>query len=144
MNKYVYPIASFSKLKFNQKQTIKGFIKSIRNQKNISFLQLNDGLLDLQTVVSSELLPKSLQIGATVECQGVVVPCSGKQSKEFQIETVKVLGSCHLFPFQKRVSMDTVREHVHLRARTNMFQSIWKVRDELFRSTRSFLSVICC
>lgn len=53
---------------------VHGWVRSLRRQKRVSFLELNDGSSSqtIQVVTSSELLPKDISVGSSVRAAGSV------------------------------------------------------------------------
>lgn len=121
-----------------QEVKVCGWIRTFRNNQ---FIALNDGstLQNFQVVVDKdsaapELLGK-LTTGAALEVIGKLVPSQGKgQKSEIQAVEVKVLGesSAEHYPLQpKKHSFEFLRTNAHLRARTNTFSAIFRIRHHL-------------
>lgn len=124
-----------------EKVTVCGWVRTLRNSKKIGFLELNDGsafqsvqvVLDQDTLSNFDEIIK-LNVGASVEVLGTVVLTPGaKQTFEIQADMVRVEGnSTPDYPLQKkRHSMEFLREIAHLRPRTNTFNAVFRVRSEL-------------
>ncbi|WP_172919929.1 asparagine--tRNA ligase [Capnocytophaga canis] len=124
--------------KIAQDVTLKGWVRTFRSNR---FIALNDGstIENVQVVVdfenTSEELLKRITTGAAVEIHGSVVESQGKgQSIEVQASNVIVLGDSNpeTYPIQpKKHSFEFLREHAHLRVRTNVFGAIMRVRSVL-------------
>ncbi|PKM98002.1 MAG: asparagine--tRNA ligase [Elusimicrobia bacterium HGW-Elusimicrobia-3] len=127
----------------------RGWIKTRRDSKALSFAELNDGSCreSLQVVFSSEngdfsaVLP-SLVTGAAVEITGDLVasPAAG-QKYELQARAVKIHGGCDAekYPIQKkRTSDEFLRTVAHLRPRTNKYAAMLRVRSELAFAIHSY------
>ena len=126
---------------------VKGWLRSVRKKKKFSFLMLNDGSTqDVLQVVMDLGIPGYDEVsqsltGASVEILGNVVSSQGKgQSVELVAKEVKLLGQCDdSYPLQKKAtSLEFIRENSHLRARTNLFGAIFRIRNELSMATHRF------
>jgi len=117
-----------------------GWIKTRRDSKGISFVQLNDGscFQDLQVVVNAGVIEeqtlKSLTTGACVRFSGSVVesPAAG-QAVELLADAVELYGPAdpQTYPLQKKgASFEFLREIAHLRARGNTFGAVYRVRNQ--------------
>jgi asparaginyl-tRNA synthetase len=132
-----------------QEITVKGWIRTVRHQKNFSFVEINDGstLSNLQIILDGSLagfeekLPH-LNTGASLHIQGKVVPSpAAKQKVEVQALNVELIGHCDAenYPLQKkRHSFEFLRTIAHLRPRTNTIGAIARVRNRLAFSTHQF------
>jgi len=120
--------------------TVKGWLRTKREGKGVSFLEVNDGscLQGLQVVVPTdfpdyELLIKPLTTGASLEITGKLVASLGKgQRVELQPKSITVLGLAdpESYPLQKkRHSFEFLRTIAHLRPRTNTFGAVFRVRN---------------
>lgn len=118
--------------------TIGGWVRNNRDSKTFGFLVVNDGTFfePLQVVYGNSLdnfgdIAK-LNIGAAVVVTGTIVSTPGaKQPFEMQAKTVEVEGlSTADYPLQKkRHTFEYLRTITHLRARTNTFQAVFRVRS---------------
>ncbi len=122
----------------DQKVTVGGWVRSIRDSKAFGFMVLNDGTYfnTLQVVIHAEMENYGeiahLNVGSAVIVTGTLVATpNAKQPFEIQAETVSVEGaSTPDYPLQKkRHSMEFLRTMPHLRARTNTFQATFRVRS---------------
>ncbi|GAA69637.1 asparagine--tRNA ligase [Pseudoalteromonas sp. AS84] len=130
--------------------TIKGWIRTRRDSKaGISFLAVHDGSCfdPIQAVVPNSLNNydevTSLTAGCSVSVTGVLVQSAGQgQSYEIQANTVTVLGwveNPDSYPMSaKRHSIEYLREHAHLRPRTNMIGAVTRVRNCLAQAIHRF------
>lgn len=125
---------------------LKGWIKTVRNQKDFSFVELSDGstLSGIQIVVSSSLSQgQELSTGVSLEVEGMLVesPAGHKQKWEVQASSIKILGLCNpeQYPLQKkRHSFEYLRTIAHLRPRTNTQGAVLRVRNALAFATHLF------
>jgi asparaginyl-tRNA synthetase len=130
--------------------TIKGWIRTRRDSKaGISFLAVHDGSCfdPIQAVVPNSLNNydevTSLTAGCSVSVTGVLVQSAGQgQSFEIQANSVTVLGwveNPDSYPMSaKRHSIEYLREHAHLRPRTNMIGAVTRVRNCLAQAIHRF------
>jgi asparaginyl-tRNA synthetase len=122
----------------DKKVTIGGFVRTLRDNKNIGFIELNDGscFRGIQIVFDPELDNHDevtrLGVGAAISVTGVILKSpGGKQDFELKAEKVIIEGTCALdYPLQKkRHSFEYLRTIAHLRARTNTFSAVFRVRS---------------
>ena len=130
--------------------TIKGWIRTRRDSKaGISFLAVHDGSCfdPIQAVVPNSLNNYDevtrLTAGCSVSVTGVLVQSAGQgQSFEIQANTVEVLGwveNPDTYPMSaKRHSIEYLREHAHLRPRTNIMGAVTRVRNCLAQAIHRF------
>ncbi len=118
--------------------TVGGWVRSNRDSKTFGFLVVNDGTFfePLQVVYSDQLEEfgqiTKIGVGAAVIVTGVItLPPGAKQPLEMQAKEVVVEGACPPdYPLQKkRHSFEYLRTISHLRARTNTFQAVFRVRS---------------
>lgn len=136
----------------NVRARVKGWIKSARHQKKLSFLEVVDGssMQGLQVVVTvgdgfdPEDL-KSVGTGTSVEVIGRMVPHPKHRNRcELHADGLEVLGECDAleYPLQKKFhSLDFLRnaDMIHLRPRSNTIGAAARVRHHAFRAANDFL-----
>ncbi|MBD2326123.1 asparagine--tRNA ligase [Alkalinema sp. FACHB-956] len=133
----------------DQRVTIQGWVRTKREQKTFTFLEVNDGssMAGLQAVVNAELpdyeaTMKRINTGASVAIAGVLVPSQGKgQRIEIQAESVTVYGEAdpETYPLQKkRHSFEFLRDIGHLRSRTNTLGAVFRVRNACATAIHQF------
>ena len=121
--------------------TVKGWVRTHRGSKNVSFIALNDGscLQNLQVVadptrISEEILRK-VTTGACISAAGQLSESQGQgQSVELLASTIEILGEAdpEKYPLQpKKHSLEFLREIAHLRPRTSTFGAIYRVRHAM-------------
>lgn len=117
---------------------IGGWVRSIRDSKTFGFISINDGTCfeAIQVVYGDGLYNfreiSALNVGAAVIAAGELVLTPGaKQPFEIQASDVKIEGkSAPDFPLQKkRHSFEYLRTIPHLRARTNTFEAVFRIRS---------------
>lgn len=126
--------------------TVQGWVRSFRNNQ---FIALNDGSTNenLQIVIEAQNLDKELvdniTTGAAFEAKGKVILSQGKgQRVEMVADQLVLLGVSdpEKYPLQlrNRPSLEYLREHAHLRFRTNVFAAISRVRHHLAFAVHEF------
>lgn len=129
--------------------TVKGWVRTVRNQKTFSFVEVNDGstLSNLQVVANPNLpqyekLINALSTGVSVAITGKVVESPGKPGEfEVQAASLAIIGECdpETYPMQKkRHSFEFLRTIAHLRPRTNTLGAVTRVRNALAFATHLF------
>jgi asparaginyl-tRNA synthetase len=138
--------------------TCYGWVRTVRNQKNFSFVELNDGscLANLQVILDETLpdyqqLVGALSTGCSIAVSGDLVASPGaKQSLELKATSVQLLGSCpaDVYPLQKkRHTLEFLRTIGHLRPRSNTIGAMSRIKNALafaiheFFQKRGFLYV---
>lgn len=126
---------------------VKGWIRTQRNSKGFSFVELNDGscLKNIQIIVDDSTdnygeLSKLLT-GSAVSVQGKVIASKGKGQKwEIRAEKMDVIStSPESFPLQKkRHSDEYLRTIAHLRPRTNKYGAVFRIRSEVSYAVHRF------
>jgi len=131
--------------------SINGWIRTRRDSKaGISFLALHDGSCfdTIQAIVPNELSNYQTDVlklttGCSVTVEGTLVESPGQgQAFEIQASKITVLGFVEdpdTYPMAaKRHSIEFLREHAHLRARTNMGGAVTRVRNCLAQAVHRF------
>ena len=122
----------------NKEIVIGGWVRSIRAQKNFGFIVVNDGtFFEPLQVVYGDGLPNfetisKTNVGAALVVTGKLIPTpEAKQPFEIQATEVVIEGeSTPDYPLQKkRHTLEYLRTITHLRARTNTFQAVFRVRS---------------
>jgi asparaginyl-tRNA synthetase len=128
---------------------IYGWVKSIRNQKTFSFIELYDGstIGGLQVILNEktpqfEEIKKHLSTHCSLSVKGIIQksPAHG-QSIELVAEKIHILGKADpsTYPLQKkRHSFEFLRTIAHLRPRTNTQGAVLRVRSALSFATHEF------
>lgn len=134
--------------KYNGKNvTIYGWLRSIRSNNNIGFLELNDGssFKNVQIVVENNLENYekicSYIISSTLKIEGVVI-LTPENKQPFEIKATYVFlegNSNQDYPLQKkRHSFEYLRSIGHLRPRTYTFLSVFRIRSVASYAIHSF------
>ena len=121
--------------------TVKGWVRTKRGNKNVSFIALNDGstIRNMQIVCDgqkfSEDQMKDITTGACLCVKGKLVESMGKgQSVEVQADSIEIYGKADPadYPLQKKGhSMEFLREIAHIRMRTNTFGCVMRIRNAM-------------
>ena len=128
--------------------TIRGWVRTRRDSKEFSFMELNDGscLANIQVIINAAAPAYSglaaVTTGAAVAVTGKLVESPGKgQSWEIQADNIKLIGECPSdYPLQKkRHSDEYLRTIAHLRPRTNKFSAVARIRSRLSWAIHDFL-----
>lgn len=119
----------------------KGWVRTKRGNKNVSFIALNDGstINNIQIVVDTasfdEDLLKKITTGACIAAYGDLVESQGSgQSVEIQARKLVLYGEAdpNTYPLQKKGhSMEFLRSIAHLRPRTNTFGAVLRIRHAM-------------
>lgn len=118
--------------------TIQGWIRNHRKQKNIGFIDFNDGTCfkGIQIVYDDNLKDfldiQKLHIGSSISATGKIIKSSREeQPYEMVLESIKLEGDCpEDYPIQpKRHTREFLREQAYLRPRTNLFNAAFRVRS---------------
>ena len=119
--------------------TVCGWVRTIRDQKNFGFIDLNDGssFKGVQIVFERAVLDNydeiaKLNVGAALIVEGtLVLTPEAKQPFEVKAVSIAVEGiSAPDYPLQKkRHTVEYLRTIQHLRPRTNLFNATFRVRS---------------
>ncbi|MBO4941506.1 MAG: asparagine--tRNA ligase [Clostridia bacterium] len=133
-----------------KKVSINGWVRTLRASKSFGFIELNDGSFfkNIQVVIEEEKLSNfqelcKLNVGASVRVEGtLVLTPDAKQPFEIKAESVLIEGeSTPDYPLQKkRHSFEYLRTIPHLRARTNTFSAVFRVRSVIAYAIHKFFN----
>lgn len=131
-----------------QELVIKGWVRTKRDSKGFSFLEINDGscLKNIQVVIDHtpeiEAVLENVGTGASVAITGELVESPGKGQKwEVRGKGIEMLGFAdpETFPLQKKRHTDEfLRSIAHLRPRTNKYGAMFRIRSELSWAVHQF------
>ena len=125
---------------FGKEVVVKGWVRTHRSSKAVDFIALNDGstIKNIQIVVDPSKINadtlKSITTGACLCVTGTLVESQGKgQSVEIQCKDIEVYGLCGSdYPMQKKgQSFEYMRQHAHMRLRTNTFGAVMRIRHNM-------------
>src|SRR5215475_8160377 len=127
--------------------TVKGWVRTRRDAKGFSFLELNDGscLSNLQVVVdagtpgSENLQQFTTGASATVEGDLTASPAQG-QKWELRAKRVELVGIADTtYPLQKKGhTQEFLRTIAHLRPRSNLYGAVFRMRSKLAFAAHEF------
>jgi asparaginyl-tRNA synthetase len=116
--------------------TLRGWVRSRRDSKGITFIELNDGsrFKSMQLVVDSGIVPdevlKQVTTGSSIAASGIMVESPAKgQAVELKVAGIQVYGGADpaAYPLQKKGhSLEFLREISHLRVRSNTFGAAFR------------------
>ena len=128
--------------------TVRGWVKTARHGKGVSFFEVSDGscFAGLQVVAEPALANyetelKRLGTGTAVIATGEVVDSPGKEQRfELRASSIEVVGEVgDDYPLQKkRHTFEFLRTIAHLRPRTNTFGAVLRVRNAAARAIHGF------
>jgi len=134
----------------NETVCVKGWVRTKRGSKNVSFIAINDGstINNIQAVAESESfdeeLIKQITTGACLRIVGALVESQGSGQKvEITAQEIEVLGEADadIYPLQpKKHSLEFLRDKAHLRFRTNTFSAVFRVRHALSFAIHKFFN----
>lgn len=145
----VFDLLNNAKDFINNEIVVKGWVRNNRDQKQFGFISFNDGTKfeGIQIVYEADKINNydevsKIRVGSSIEVKGVLVESPGKQPYEIKAISIKLLGdSPEDYPIQpKRHTREFLREVAHLRARTNLFQAVFRVRSEAAFAIHSFFN----
>jgi len=138
------------KSRVGEELELRGWARSVRTQKGMAFIDLNDGsaISGMQAVVNEgsaawEVANSgSVSTGAALRVKGKLVASpGGKQAAELAVDELEVIGAAdsETYPLQKkRHTLEYLRSIAHLRPRTNTIGAVARVRNQLAYATHKF------
>jgi len=128
--------------------TLRGWVRSRRDSKGITFIELNDGsrFKGMQLVVDAGVVAdetlKQVTTGSSIQASGVLVESPAKgQTVELKVAAIEIYGTADpaSYPLQKKGhTLEFLREIGHLRVRSNTFGAAFRVRNALTHAIHSF------
>lgn len=129
-----------------------GWVRTKRETKNLVFIEINDGscFASIQATFdrdkgldnNTEALLKKAGTGVSVKVSGNLVPSpAAGQRVELQANNIHIFGDAdqEKYPLQKkRHSMEFLRDIAHLRARTNTFGAVARIRSQMAYAIHTF------
>ncbi|MBQ8615453.1 MAG: asparagine--tRNA ligase [Clostridia bacterium] len=122
----------------NKEITICGWARTIRDSKNIAFVEINDGAFkSVQVVVEREKVKNydeivKQNVGSSFEVNGkLVLTPNAQQPFEISAVEVQVLGGSEAdYPLQKKGhSIEFLRSIPTIRPRSNLFNAVFRIRS---------------
>ena len=128
--------------------TLRGWVRSRRDSKGITFIELNDGsrFKSMQLVVEAGAVPeetlKQVTTGSSIAATGALVESPAKgQAVELKVASIHLYGAADAatYPLQKKGhTLEFLREISHLRVRSNTFGAAFRVRNALTHAIHTF------
>ncbi|QWV92649.1 asparagine--tRNA ligase [Geomonas oryzisoli] len=128
---------------------VKGWTRTIRNSKGVTFISLNDGscLSGIQVVAEPDLENydevTGIGTGSALAVTGLLQesPAAG-QKLELKAQQIEVVGGADQeYPMQKkRHTFEYLRTIAHLRLRSNTFGAVFRVRSALAQEIHRFFA----
>jgi len=128
--------------------TLRGWVRSRRDSKGITFIELNDGsrLKNMQLIVEAGAVPeetlKQVTTGSAIAVSGTLAESPAKgQAVELKVRQIHVYGTADAatYPLQKKGhSLEFLREISHLRVRSNTFGAAFRIRNALTHAIHTF------
>ncbi len=150
MKKSRVKISLLKNINFDNNICVKGWVRTKRQGKNVTFISLNDGstINSLQVVLDMQKfkveLVEQINTGSSVEFSGNLIKSQGKiQNYELDATELVLLGESDAgkYPIQpKKHSLEFLRDVAHLRPRTNTFSAIFRIRHAVIFSIHKFLN----
>lgn len=135
---------------YGETVSLKGWVRTHRGNKHVSFIALNDGstIHNIQVVADTNKFGddflKPITTGACVHVIGKLVESQGKgQKAEVQADKIEIYGLANAqeYPLQKKGhSLEFLREIAHLRPRTNTFGAIFRIRHHMSYAIHKFFN----
>ena len=150
MKKSRVKISSLKNINLDNNICVKGWVRTKRQGKNVTFISLNDGstINSLQVVLDMQKfkieLVDQINTGSSVEFSGNLIKSQGNiQNYELDATELILLGESDVgkYPIQpKKHSLEFLRDVAHLRPRTNTFSAIFRIRHAVIFSIHKFLN----
>ena len=130
-----------------QGMELTGWVRTRRDAKEFSFIELNDGscLANIQVIADTHpdnyASLRHITTGAAIRVRGDLVESPGKGQKwEIRAAAIDVIGAApDDYPLQKkRHSDEFLRTIAHLRPRTNKYGAMFRIRSRLAHAVHSF------
>ncbi len=130
-----------------EKVLLKGWVRTRRDAKDFSFIEVNDGscLKNMQVIANNALDNyddvKKISTGSSVAVTGALVESQGGSQKyEVVAEKVEIYSMApDDYPLQKKKHTDEyLRTIAHLRPRTNKYGAAFRIRSELSYAIHKF------
>ncbi|MCQ2213839.1 MAG: asparagine--tRNA ligase, partial [Bacteroidaceae bacterium] len=127
--------------------TVMGWVRTKRGSKAVNFIALNDGstINNVQIVADVDKFDadmfKDITTGACLSVTGVMVESIGSgQAVEIQATDIKLFGGCPAdYPMQKKgQSFEYMRQHAHMRLRTNTFGAVMRIRHNMAMAIHTY------
>ena len=135
-------------LPVNSEIVLRGWVRSRRDSKGVTFIELNDGsrFKSMQLVVEAGTIPeetlRQVTTGSSIAANGTLVESPAKgQAVELKVASIQLYGTADAatYPLQKKGhTLEFLREISHLRVRSNTFGAAFRVRNALTHAIHTF------
>jgi asparaginyl-tRNA synthetase len=126
---------------FEKEIHVKGWVRTKRSSKNITFIALNDGSIihNIQIVIDAKKFEdktvKLITTGSCIGVTGIITESKGKGQKiEIQAHELEIYGTADpgSYPLQKKGhTLEFLRGIAHLRPRTSTFGAVLRIRHAM-------------
>ncbi len=130
-----------------EKVLVKGWVRTRRDAKDFSFIEVNDGscLKNIQVIANNNINGyeeiKKVTTGSSLSVEGALVESKGGNQKyEILAEKIEIYSLApDDYPLQKKKHTDEyLRTIAHLRPRTNKYGAAFRIRSELSYAIHKF------
>ena len=127
--------------------TLKGWVRTRRDNKDFSFIELNDGtsLANIQCIADAGIPGyddiAKMSTGAAIGITGKLVESPGKGQKwEIHATSLELIGEAPSdYPLQKKGhTPEFLRSISHLRPRANLYGAVFRMRSRLAQAVHRF------
>ena len=142
------PVKNAFSLAVGSEITLRGWVRSRRDSKGVTFIELNDGsrFKSMQLVVEAGTVPEEIlrqvTTGSSIAATGTLVESPAKgQAIELKAASIQLYGTADAatYPLQKKGhTLEFLREISHLRVRSNTFGAAFRVRNALTHAIHTF------
>lgn len=134
-----------------QIHTVKGWVRSRREQSKLSFIEIYDGscIDTLQLVVNlddHDVADKKIgvHVSTFIEAVGKIIKSPAKgQLIEMQVQDIKIIGKVTNLdsypPSIKGLSLANIRDNLHLAAKFKAKQAIYAIRSKLTKAVHDYM-----
>ena len=148
MNKYTLREVHRDKLPIGPFE-LSGWIKTHRRSKQVAFIEITDGTTvnGIQLVINPQnadyaAIETKLSTGAAIHVTGAMKESPAKGQKyEVDVATIELIGEAEAttYPLQKKGhTLEFLREHMHLRPRSNTFGAVFRLRSAAAMAVHRF------
>lgn len=132
----------------NQSVLVNGWVRNIRLQANLAFVEVFDGSSSKTIQLISEDpqiidTVKPLSVGSALSVSGLVTQHPTKNDQvEVQIQAINYASKIHdpltYILNAKKTSLDILREHQDVRVKTRTFNAVMRIRSGLSKATHDY------
>lgn len=134
---------------YNKIWEISGWVRDLRIQTNMAFMTLYDGSCynNLQIIINKDNIPdifnslENLRGGCITIIGNIIKSPAKEQLLEMQctnIKNINIVTDKSSLLLAKKVQLDTLRHHQHIKSRFKSYQYIYKIRSTLLKNIHKF------